>query len=47
MRAKHLHNYFEYSLKTGHYTEQEIKDRFGDTYEKCKQYIRKQKRLKS
>jgi hypothetical protein len=47
MKAKHLSDYFQYAIDLGYYTEQEIKERFGDTYENCKKYLRKQKRLKS
>jgi hypothetical protein len=38
MRANFLKRYFQYSIETGHYTEEEIKDRFGDIYEVCKRY---------
>jgi hypothetical protein len=46
MKAKHLNDYFQYAIDFGHYTEQEIKERFGDTYENCKKYLRKQKHVK-
>jgi len=46
MKIKHLNDYFQYSLDTKHYTEQEINNRFGDIYEICKQYMQKQKSSK-
>jgi len=46
MKIKHLNDYFQYSLDTKHYTEQEINNRFGDIYEKCKKYMQKQKSSK-
>jgi hypothetical protein len=36
IKVKHLKKFFDYSIETGHYTEDEIKDRFGDIYEICK-----------
>lgn len=42
MRIKHLKKFFQYSLDTRHYTEQEIKDRFGVIYKICKQYPKTQ-----
>jgi len=38
MKIKHVNDYFQYALDTGHYTPDDIKERFGDFYEKCKQY---------
>jgi uncharacterized membrane protein YeiB len=39
MRAKHLKEFFQYSIDTQHYTEEEIKNRFGNIYENCKRYL--------
>jgi len=39
MKVQHLNSFFQYSLDTGHYTEDQIKDRFGDVYETCKRYL--------
>jgi len=39
MRVRHLNNFFQYALDTEHYTLKEIKDRFGNFYEICKQYL--------
>jgi len=38
MRARHMNDYFQYALDTGHYTPEDIKERFGDFYKICKQY---------
>jgi len=38
MRVRHLNTFFKYALDTGHYTIDEIKDRFGVFYEICKKY---------
>jgi len=39
MRVRHLNTFFQYALDTEHYTPEEIKDRFGDFYEKNMQYL--------
>jgi len=39
MKKQHLCTFFKYSLDTGYYTEDQIKDRFGDIYEICKQHL--------
>jgi len=41
MKVEYLMDYFEYSMDSGYYTEQDIVDRFGDIYEKCKEYRKK------
>jgi len=38
MRLKHVNDYFQYALDTGHYTIDKIKDRFGVFYEICRKY---------
>jgi len=38
MRLEHLKDYFQYALDIRYYTPDDIKNRFGDFYEKCKQY---------
>jgi len=39
MRVNHLKKYFQYALETGYYTPDDIKDKFGDFYERCNQYL--------
>lgn len=41
MKATHLIDFFQYALKTGRYTKQDIENRFGDIYEKCERYLKK------
>jgi hypothetical protein len=43
MKVRHLNAFFQYSLDTGHYTKNQIKNRFGDTYEICKRHLQNQK----
>jgi len=43
MRVKHLYDTFRYSFKIGYHSEEKIKDLFGDLYERCEKYMRKQK----
>jgi hypothetical protein len=35
-RVRHLNDFLRYSVDTGHYTEEEIKERFGDFLDKLK-----------
>jgi len=39
MKVQHLDTFFQYALDMGHYTLEEIQDRFGNVYEICKQHL--------